>query len=337
MLVAAAYCPHPPLLVPAVASGASDELDDLRKAADEAVSRIVRTGPALILLLGAGELTRALGNDTRGSLAGFGLETELDGDPDFPLSLTIGRWLLDRAQWGGAVLAHSITHGLPPAACADLGWRLTTGPKRVAILAMGDGAFSRGEKAPGYLDPEAETYDRSVTASLKHGDYETLADLSPETAERLNATGRTPLQALAGAAAGGRWSGEILYDRAPYGVGYTVAYWERAGTSTNAPYAEVAPEQTTPEPEPAPTPEPEAPKEPPIIVFDAQAGRLIEHPATPADPDIEPDLSDDEGSQDPQTDQDSGPKTYVFGAESADSGEGTSDAVSKIDLEQELP
>ena len=227
MLVAAAFCPHPPMLVPAVASGAAPELEDLRKACDEVVSRLVRSGPAMILLLGSGRLTRAYDSGAHGTLDGFGLDSGLDGDPELPLSLTIGRWLLDRAQWGGSVLAHSITPGLPPAVAADLGWRLTAGAKRIAILAMGEGTICRTEKAPGHFDPAAEAFDNKLRIALALGHPGALGEIDPDEAERLGVTARAPLQALAGAAAGGRWLGDVMYTDAPYGVGYLVAHWDR--------------------------------------------------------------------------------------------------------------
>ena len=43
-------------------------------------------------------------------------------------------------------------------------------------------------------------------------------------ADELMVAGRAPWQVLAGACPSAR--GEVLYDAAPYGVQYTVAYWE---------------------------------------------------------------------------------------------------------------
>ena len=262
----------------------------------------------MILLLGSAALTRAYESGAHGSLDGLGFDAGLAGDPELPLSLTIGRWLLDRAQWGGAVLAHSITEALPPAVCADLGWRLTTGPKRVAILAMGDGSYCRGEKAPGYLDPDAGPYDASIAAALAAGDYEALAALDAEAAQRLNVTARTPLQALGGAAAGGRWTGDLLYDRAPYGVGYMVAHWSRSA-HTPEPVREQAPEVVE---------EPDITPEPPVEALSEGAGV--------PDAGIEPEEPADGGLSAP-----------AEPAENSDSGEGNYALESKDGVTRELP
>ncbi|NUR92722.1 MAG: hypothetical protein HOY71_52355, partial [Nonomuraea sp.] len=49
--------------------------------------------------------------------------------------------------------------------------------------------------------------------------------LDPGKAERLWVGGRPALQVLAGAAGEGRYTGGLLFDEAPYGVGYFVGVW----------------------------------------------------------------------------------------------------------------
>ena len=94
----------------------------------------------------------------------------------------------------------------------------------MGLLAMGDGSACRTLKAPGYLDPRAEPFDRAVTKALADADTEALLALDPALAAELMVAGRAPWQVLAGAA-GGRYRGEVLYDEAPYGVQYAVATW----------------------------------------------------------------------------------------------------------------
>lgn len=52
-----------------------------------------------------------------------------------------------------------------------------------------------------------------------------LAALDAELAAELLAAGRAPWQVLAGAAEGAGLDGRLLYEDAPYGVGYFVAAW----------------------------------------------------------------------------------------------------------------
>ena len=100
-LVAAAVCPHPPLLVPGVGAGASGELDGLRDACDAAVAELVAAEPDLVVGVGAASVLGPAPEGAWGSLAGFGVQVPVGtgtGDATLPLSLTIARWLLDRGE-----------------------------------------------------------------------------------------------------------------------------------------------------------------------------------------------------------------------------------------------
>ncbi len=54
MLVAAAVCPCPPLLVPEVAAGAAPELDPARAACLDAVGVLAASRPDLLVVVGPG-------------------------------------------------------------------------------------------------------------------------------------------------------------------------------------------------------------------------------------------------------------------------------------------
>jgi aromatic ring-opening dioxygenase LigB subunit len=98
VLLAAAVCPHPPLLVPEVAAGAAHETDDLRAACREAVATLA---PYDVLVVGS------------------------------PQALTVGRWLLPGAR--EAV----VEPGTPPAECADLGRALVRDDVALLVLGDG--------------------------------------------------------------------------------------------------------------------------------------------------------------------------------------------------------
>ncbi|GIJ30053.1 hypothetical protein Vqi01_52150 [Micromonospora qiuiae] len=240
-LVAAAVCPHPPLLVPEVAGAAAPELDDLRAACDAAVARLLGSGARSVLVVGADDRSADLDFPFRGSFAPWGvpLEVRLGGLPDdrvgsdrLPLSLLVGAWLLGRRPVTGAggISWRMKTVGVdePAETCAARGARLGS-DQPWALLVMGDGSACRGEKAPGYADPRATAYDERVARALADADGETLLGLDPDLSAQLKVAGRAPWQVLAGAvrAAGGDWRGELRYHAAPYGVSYFVASWER--------------------------------------------------------------------------------------------------------------
>jgi hypothetical protein len=216
-LLAAGVCPHPPLIVPELAAGAAAELDDLRAACTTVVSRLIATGPETICVVGSAEQSAEYPPPFHVSFSPWGLA---DGPPGLPLSVAVGVWLLRSVGYAKVL---TVARSTPPVECTALGEKLTkAGP--MALLVMGDGSACRDLKAPGYLDPRAEPFDASVTRALAAGDSAALLAINPVLADELMVAGRAPWQVLAGACPSAR--GEVLYDAAPYGVQYTVAYWE---------------------------------------------------------------------------------------------------------------
>ncbi|MFB4315384.1 class III extradiol dioxygenase subunit B-like domain-containing protein [Actinomadura sp. 21ATH] len=238
MLVSAAVCPHPPLLVPAVAGAAAAELDALREACRTAVGRLrsaVEANEGCVLyVVGGDTVTRAYGPGVTGSLHPYGLGERPERDATvLPLSLTIGEWLLRDS--GLDARFQGVAYDASPEECARLGRELAGSAGRVALLVMGDGSACLTEKAPGYLHPAAEAYDAAVAGALKQADAPALAGLDPEVSRDVQAAGRAAWQVLAGAAvtapASARYRSELLAYEAPYGVGYFVASWEREGVT----------------------------------------------------------------------------------------------------------
>lgn len=235
MLVAAALCPCPPLLVPEVASGAAPELDALRAACLDAVGLLAAARPDRLIVIGPAEQA-GRGPHPQGavgSFAGFGVDTEVrlgaaETAPERPLppSLSVGAWLLTRADWDDApVEGLGVGEPLPADRCLTVGRELASSAPRVALLVMGDGSACRTVKAPGYFDDRAAAFDAEAARALGAADTEALTALDAELAAELKASGRACWQVLAGAAHGARLDGTLLYDEAPYGVGYFVAAW----------------------------------------------------------------------------------------------------------------
>ncbi|MFJ9525990.1 hypothetical protein GTX53_29850 [Streptomyces sp. SID5594] len=236
MLVAAAVCPCPPLLVPEVAAGAAPELDPARAACLDAVGVLAASRPDLLVVVGPADARTATAYPAggHGSFRGFGVALDVTlGAPDpaaqgpaLADSLAVGAWLLDRARWAGAPVEGLAVDGRSPAAeCARAGQELAARAGRVALLVMGDGSACRTLKAPGYLDERAEAFDARATEALASADLAALDALDETLAYELQAAGRAPWQLLSGAARGAGLGGRLLYEDAPYGVGYTVAAW----------------------------------------------------------------------------------------------------------------
>jgi hypothetical protein len=231
-LVAAAVCPHPPLLIPSVGLGIDVPA---RTAAQATVARLVATEPDRVVLVGNGPEQVSYGPADAGSLAGFGVDEVVPLGPRtcgeaavLPLSITVGAWLLGGTGWTGNRQAVALPESLSADDAAALGTEIAELDERVALLCLGDGSARRSDKAPGWFDPRAEPFDRTVAVALAEADLAALRGLDPELARELLVAGRTSWQVLAGAAAGQRWSGTVSYDEAPFGVGYFVAGWTPA-------------------------------------------------------------------------------------------------------------
>lgn len=234
MLVAAAVCPCPPLLVPEVAAGAAGELDGARTACADAVGLLAASRPDRLYVVGpADEGARGTfpGGST-GGFAGFGVDLSVrlgsgpEGERPLPASLAVAAWLLQRTDWADApVEGLGVGQPLETGRCASTGRELAASADRVALLVMGDGSACRTLKAPGYLDERAAAFDAEAARALGTADVDALLALDENLAYELKAAGRAPWQVLAGAAEGAGLDGRLLYEDAPYGVGYFVAAW----------------------------------------------------------------------------------------------------------------
>lgn len=208
---AVAFCPHPPLLRPGIATGSEIETQSLRLACNTAVDRLIDASSSQLLVLGAdGPLVDWQGFDP-------GLI-----DPDrhaMPLSLLVGAWLLSGRSLASAPMYLAVNRdGEPVTPWPDL-------PESTGVLVMGDGTARRSLKAPGYFDERAEPFDATFVKALADGSPESLAAIDLELAHQLLAAGAPAWKAAAKLLGDCTWHAEVLYANAPYGVMYTVASW----------------------------------------------------------------------------------------------------------------
>lgn len=232
MILGAAFLPNPPVLVPAVASGAAGELEPLRRASRQALRRAHGDGTWQLVVLGPADTSAMHSPVARGSLSGYGVSLEVHlGSPgcggavELPLSLTVGAWLLGQAL-GPSTGAVGFSVGPDFAASRSAVELLALAESAaVALVVMGDGSARRSTTAPGYLDPRAAPFDAAVATALREGDGEALADLDETLGSELLAAGVPAWRAAGALLAGGSYDADLLYAEAPYGVGYFVAAW----------------------------------------------------------------------------------------------------------------
>ena len=222
-VVAAAVCPHPPLLVPEVASGAASELNTLRAACITAIDALSTASSILVIGSGRAGAYDASAGGSFGAYGAPGVRVG-SGPAVLPLSLAVGGWLLEQTKSARLPRTYSaVPADTAPGECVRLGREIADGNDRVGLLVMGDGSARRSEHSPVHLHPRAEIFDTTVATAFQHKDLDILEALDPDLADELQAAGRAPWQVLAGALEGTPLSGDLLYEAAPYGVGYFVA------------------------------------------------------------------------------------------------------------------
>lgn len=238
MIISAALCPWPPLLVREL-TGADPVLPELRAACAEAVATMLRDGPEVVAVVGPGTATASWPGEGRLNIAAFGPGAAAPGTAERPLlpptprtaerpllppAPGIGAYLLDQAGYHGERLIWSVSADEPVAGCRKLGADLAGGNTRTALLIIGDGSARRGLRAPGHFDERAGAFDAEVERALRAGDLTALLDLDPALARELMATGRPAWQVLAGALEGmAGLAVEVQYAGDPFGVAYLVA------------------------------------------------------------------------------------------------------------------
>ncbi len=222
--VTVAFCPAPPLLVPAVEGRPAADTAALRHACADAVAAMLAAAPDVVLVAGAGAPSGVrFGDGDAGDLRGLGVDVELPfagrvrpGGRRLPLPHLLGTWLLDQAGYAGTRV------GVGP---EDLPGLVRSLPGAVGVLAMGDGSARRSLKAPGHLDPAAEPFDDAVATALGRGDAAALAALDEAEGERLLAAGVPVWRAVGSALADRAVVAHLHAATAPFGVGYLVADW----------------------------------------------------------------------------------------------------------------
>ena len=252
MITAAALCPSPPLLHPAL-TGREAVLPELRAACAQAVSWLLRDDPGEIAVVGPAATNGEWEGADRLGLAAFapapgragtrldqagarldqaayaaGAKSGAGQHRSLPLSLGLGAMLLDQAGYGGRRRLLATGQDEPASACARLGASLSSAAAapasgRTALLVIGDGSARRSLKAPGYLDSRAAAFDAEVERAVRTGDLGALLRLDQTLARDLMATGRPAWQVLAGAMQSLTLVTEVLYCGAPFGVAYLVA------------------------------------------------------------------------------------------------------------------
>jgi hypothetical protein len=228
VIVAAAVCPHPPLLFREL-NGAEDAVAPLRAVCLDTVRDVVDAAERVVLVGGAdtGRVWEPSAGQRAGEFGGPGPRAE---DPDLPLSLRVGRRLLDEVGWQGPVDPLSVPWDASGEDVRAIAADLVGRPERLGVIALGDGSARRGPTAPGFIDERAFPFDDGLAAALERGDARALLELDHRLAAELMVLGRAAFAVLGALAVLqlGESDGlkpELRYRDDPFGVSYFVARW----------------------------------------------------------------------------------------------------------------
>lgn len=234
-----AVLPQPPLLVPELMGGSTSGSEEMRAACLAATARLNAVSRDWAVVA-SGDGVGSYPASSRGSFGAFGVErtVSLDGSDsrdsaamrppvtrDLPLPVLLAGWLREQSDANTARV--EIVADGDREHYGSEAERLASTGSETALLVLGDGSNRRGPRSPGGPDERAEEFDQRVAAALATADRDALATLDADQAARLGVSGRVPWRVLAALPVDPyRWSGQLLYSDAPFGVGYHVAVWD---------------------------------------------------------------------------------------------------------------
>ena len=235
VLIAGAFVPSPPLLVPELNGLAVAETDALRRAVLDVVGELAAAPEWLVV--GTGDVAVEVPPTARGTFRGYGADVPValgpgargEPDPDLPLAALVAGWLRDRVAPETLVDVHILAEDADPATCAKLGRlvreRLDADSVPRALLVVADGPATLTDKAPGAFDPRSGNVDSELATALASGEPDGLAALDPALCAEVRLAGRAAWQVFAAAFTRAPASAAVTYAEAPYGVGYYTGLW----------------------------------------------------------------------------------------------------------------
>jgi hypothetical protein len=221
----AVLCPQTPLLFREL-GGLEDPVPDLRAACAAAVGSALALAPDQVVVTGVGDEASVVDAGLPVDVRRWGTTRPRTG-PGLPLSLGVGRRLLEDASWSGATRLVGLSPTADRADLRHLADDLAGIDGDVLLLVLGEGSARRDPRGPGSLDERAFSYDEDLLAALRTGDAAGLADLDVGLAEALLDASHPALRLWGevGSAVAGPPDAEVTYADDPFGVLYVVATW----------------------------------------------------------------------------------------------------------------
>lgn len=148
---------------------------------------------------------------------------------ELPLSLAIAAWLLGLealTRQLPRVAAFGVPASMDAAPAVATGRALARAVRPgqdVGLLVLADLSARRTPRAPAAFHPAAEEFDRRIGDAIRKAEIARVLEADAGLAAELRVGGMAALWLLVGALEGaGQLRGEVLYEAAPFGVGYLV-------------------------------------------------------------------------------------------------------------------
>lgn len=262
-IVGAAFLPHTPLLLPTTDPAHLKRVRTLRQAVEEVVAWSYAAQPDVILCFNphapsvGNQFTFNLAERYTAAFDEFGdLSTKVSvpGAPTFAYSLKehleallpVASVIEPRVNYGLGIPLIFYQHLQPQPAWAEISSRRTTpadhlvlgvrlqemllnSQKRVLIVATGEVTARLTDASPQGKSPEAAHFRKHWMNALRRNTLqEFLHGIPAMQAEEVASCASWSVAQLLGTLVSIRTHVKVLYDEAPYGVGYAVATWQPA-------------------------------------------------------------------------------------------------------------
>lgn len=258
MLHYAAFCPHPPLSIPAIGQANLAALHTTIKSFQKINADLLAAKPDVLLIIAS----RHQSNDTQlvinnapkyfGSLENFGdLATELEFTSDAELLATLEEKIKnspaeslvsylaeEKIDYGATIPLYHLTKNLigpkvvilcPPkrgpldaqlALGKALQKILKESPRKIALIASGDLSHKLTADSPLGVSPRAKEFDHTLIQFLKHKKINDIINLDPALAESAEECGLSSLVLLLGLLYRVPYAPQVLSYEHPLGIGY---------------------------------------------------------------------------------------------------------------------
>ena len=265
-VIAAFVVPHPPIILPEVGHGEEKKIAKTSAAYFEAMRSIAALKPDTIVLTSPHSVmytdyihispgTAASGDMGRFNAGNVRIKTDYDeefadslaslakqegipagtkGEQDRSLdhATMIPLYFLNKVYSNYKIVRIGLS-GLSPLSHYRLGQCIAKTAeelgRRVVIIASGDLSHKLMEDGPYGFAPEGPVFDMQITKAFRLGDFMSLLDVLPESAEAAAECGLRSFQIMAGALDRKNVTHELLSYEGPFGVGYAVAAFEVTG------------------------------------------------------------------------------------------------------------